>query len=145
MEAEYPVLLFPLAFAAIWVGVTWLLARMSGWHALMERFPDKNETALGDLRWQTGAMGVGVNYKNILRLSACPSGLRVGALKFFAPFSRPFFVPWEKIKVRRTKWFWADIAEMTFGDEGKLAIAASVADQLKAAAGKRWPETEKQR
>lgn len=139
-EIALPFVLFLVAFPAMWIGVTWLLGWLSGWHALQARYPDKAEKAQAELTWQTGSMGIGVNYKNILKLGACQSGLRVGVPKFFAPFSAPFLVPWEKIKVRRMKWMWVDVAELTFGDEGKLAVLAAVADKLKAAAGKRWPE-----
>jgi hypothetical protein len=107
MEYALPFLLFPVMFAAIWFGVTFLLGWMSGWHSLMERYPDRHETPLLQLSWQTGVMGTaGVNYKNILRLAACPSGLRVGVMKLFGPFARDFMVPWRDIEVKRQRWFW---------------------------------------
>ena len=146
MEYALPFLLFPVMFAAIWFGVTFLLGWMSGWHSLMERYPDRHETPLLQLSWQTGVMGtMGVNYKNILRLASCPSGLRVGVMKMFGPFARDFMVPWRDIEVKRKRWFWMDVAELSFRDHGKLTVAASIADRLAAAAGKNWPETARRR
>jgi hypothetical protein len=146
MEQTLPFLLFPVFFAAIWVGVTWLLGQMSGWHALMERYPDRHETPMLQLSWQTGVMGkIGVNYRNILRLAACPSGLRLSVMKFFGLFARDFMVPWRDIKVKRSRWFWMDVAELSFADHGKLIVRADVADRLAAAAGKDWPEAAKKR
>jgi|CXWL01.1.fsa_nt_gi hypothetical protein len=143
MDAVMPIALFPVFFVALWVGVTWLLGWMSGWFSLMEHYPDKPEQQpMLQLTWQTGAMGVGVNYKNILKLAACPTGLRVGVPKFFGLFSRDFLVPWRDIRVKRSRWFWTDVAELTFGtrSDGRLTVAASVADRLAVAAGKQWPE-----
>ncbi len=146
MEQSLPFLLFPVAFAAMWVAVTWLLGWVSGWYALMERYPDRHETPMLQLSWQSGVMGmIGVNYRNILRLAACPSGLRLGVMKFFGPFARDFLVPWRDIKVKRSRWFWINVAELSFADHGKLTVTAAVADRLAAAAGKDWPETAKRR
>jgi hypothetical protein len=145
MEQTLPFLLFPVFFAVLWVAITALLGWMSGWHTLMERYPDKPEQPALKLTWQTGAMGIGVNYKNVLTLSPCPSGLRVGVMKFFGPFTRDFLVPWRDIKVKRSRVFWLDVAELAFGPHGKLTIAASVADRLAQAAGKNWPEAQKRR
>jgi hypothetical protein len=146
MEQSLPFLLFPVAFVAMWVAVTWLLGWVSGWYALMERYPDRHETPRLQLSWQSGVMGtIGVNYRNILRLAACPSGLRLGVMKFFGPFARDFLVPWRDIKVKRSRWFWMDVAELSFADNGKLTVAAAVADRLAAAAGKDWPEMAKKR
>lgn len=145
MDIALPVLLFPVMFAAIWTGVTYLLGWMSGWHGLMERYPDRLEDAKLKLTWQTGAMGVGVNYKNVLKLSVCPSGLRIGVMRMFGPFARDFLVPWRDIQVTRKRWFWTDVAELSFGGHGKLAVNAAVADRLAAVAGKDWPEAAKKR
>ena len=146
MEYALPFFLFPVMFAAMWIGVTWLLGWMSGWHALMERYPDRHETPMLQLAWQTGVMGtIGVNYRNILRLAACPSGLRLGVMRFFGLFARDFLVPWREIKVKRSRWFWMDVAELSFGPHGKLTVRADVADRLATAAGKHWPEAQKRR
>jgi hypothetical protein len=111
----------------------------------MERYPDRLEDAKLKLTWQTGAMGVGVNYKNVLKLSVCPSGLRIGVIRLFGPFARDFLVPWRDLQVKRSRWFWTDVAEVSFGGHGKLVVTAAVADKLAAAAGKDWPEATKRR
>ncbi|MFM9863009.1 MAG: hypothetical protein ACKVRO_05330 [Micropepsaceae bacterium] len=145
METALP-FLFPVLFAALWFGVTSLLGWWSGWYALMERYPDKSsESASLKLTWQTGAMGPGVNYKSVLKLGVCPSGLRVGVLRFFGFFARDFLVPWREIKVKRSPWFWNDVAELSFGNTGKLVVLAATADRLAAAAGKQWPEAVKRK
>jgi hypothetical protein len=132
---------FPLLFASMWFAVTVILTRISGWHELMQRFPDRGEAPLLALKNQSGQIG-SVLARNILNLSVCPSGLRVGIMRIFGPFSRPFFVPWADLRVtRKENWVWRS-ARFTFGvpPVGRLTLAAELADTLARAAGSRWPE-----
>ena len=135
---------FPLFFAVVWLAVTILIGFLSGWYTLMRRYPDRHEKPVLHLRGQLGFMGsLGSRLRGILRLSVCPSGLRVGMFRLFGPFSRDFFVPWDEISVARARWFlMSEMAIMTFGDppHGKLAVTAAVAARLAKAAGDDWPE-----
>ena len=135
---------FPVFFVVLWLAVTTLIGFMSGWFALMARYPDRNETPLVRLSGQTGYMRWGSRMRGVLTLSACSSGLRVGIWKIFGAFARDFFVPWEDIRVRRTDWMFARMTELEFGEPkvGSLTIAATVADRLAQAAGDEWPEEE---
>jgi hypothetical protein len=135
---------FLLFFAALWLGITTLLGVLSGWFALAHRYPDRNEQPLLVLRGQSGSMALGVRMNNILKISVCPSGLRVGILKIFGPFCRDFFVPWNAISIERRKYFFIPVAELQFGtpSNGKLMLAAYVANRLAKSAGENWPEKE---
>lgn len=141
-QDHYIFFIFPVFFVALWLFVTAILSVASGWYKLMSRFPDRSETPLLQLSMQSGSMGRGVNFNNILRLASCPSGLRVGVLKLFGVFARDFLVPWNEIQVRRYKWLMFELAELKFGNPevGKLTLRASVADKLAAAYPKKWPE-----
>lgn len=141
-QDHYILFLFPVFFVAIWLLVTAILSVSSGWFRLMARFPDRSEPPLLQLSMQSGSMGWGVNFNNVLRLAACHSGLRVGVLKIFGIFARDFLVPWPEIEVRRYKWLGFDLVELTFGRPkvGMLTVRAGVADKLAAANPKKWPE-----
>lgn len=134
---------FPVLFVAMWLAVTALIGFMAGWFALMRRYPDRDETALAVLKWQSGRMGwIGARLRGVLTLSVCPSGLRVGMFRLFGPFSRDFLVPWSEIEVTRRDWFLGRVAELKFGTPaaGVLTIGADVADELARTAQTRWPE-----
>jgi hypothetical protein len=140
---EYMPYLFPVFFVLMWLFVTTLLGRISGWHSLMEKYPDRDEQPLLQLKGQSGSMGPGVNMRNILRIAVCPSGLRLGMMKIFGPFHKDFFVPWEDIRVtRKTSYIFFKMSELQFGNpsEGKLVIRDYIADQLARAAPGKWPE-----
>jgi hypothetical protein len=134
---------FPVFFIALWLAVTSLLAVLSGWFSLMTRYPNRNETPILKLRWQSGAMGMGVNYNGLLTLSVCPSGIRIGMFRLFGPFCRDFFVPWEEVFVDRTEsWLFGKRAKIVFGSTGSLTVFAAVIDRLAPALPERWPEKE---
>lgn len=143
MDPDYMPFAFLLFFAGMWFGVSTLLSGLSGWFVLMRRFPDKPEEApVLTLKSQSGSMGVGVNMRNILNLYACPSGLRVGILRLFGPFSRDFLVPWSQLTVERSDGWLGRRATLRFGDGkwARLVIEANVADALWRAVPNHWPE-----
>jgi hypothetical protein len=133
---------FPLFFAALWLTVTTVLALLSGWFRLMARFPDQTMEPILRVRGQSGSMGGGVSMKGILKLSVCPSGLRVGMMRIFGPFCRDFFVPWEAISISRKSILFWPVAELQFGSPviGSLTIPAYVANRLARATMGQWPE-----
>lgn len=139
----YGPIAFPAFFVGLWLVVTTILGALSGWYALMRRYPDRSETPLLTLRYQSGSMGFLVNYGRLLTLSACPSGLRIGMNRLFGPFCRNFFVPWTESRIiRRGMFLLWPVAQLAFGDPvaGTLSISADVADRLARAAQGSWPE-----
>ena len=141
MNAAPNPLYFLICFPLFWFAVTMLLSFVSGWFGLMERFPDRAENALTVLANQSGSLGA-VSMRGILKLSVCPSGLRIGIMRIFGPFCRDFLVPWNQITVTRgDRVFWK-VAKLSFGQPsiGKLTVFADVADRMARAAGNHWPE-----
>jgi hypothetical protein len=141
MTAAPNPLYFVICFPLFWFAVTLLLSFMSGWYGLMERYPDHGEAALAVLANQSGSLGA-VSMRGILKLSVCPSGLRIGIMRIFGPFCRDFFVPWSEITITRGDLFFWKVAKLSFGQPpiGKLTVFADVADRMACAAGDHWPE-----
>jgi hypothetical protein len=141
MSASPNPLYFLIAFPAFWFVVTLILSVLSGWFSLRERYPNRDEVPILTLANQSGSLGV-VSMRNILKLSVCGSGLRVGIMRIFGPFCRDFLVPWNEITITRgDRYFWK-FAKLSFGqpENGNLKVFAEVADRLARAAGHRWPE-----
>jgi hypothetical protein len=136
-------LYFPLFFLMMWITVTTLLGVLSGWFVLMRTYPDREGASLQSFSWQSGSMNL-VGMRSILKLSPCPSGLRLGIMRLFGPFCRDFLVPWDEVSVVRKDRFFLKVAQISFGRPaiGKLTISADVADRLARAASSYWPETE---
>lgn len=132
----------PLAFACIWIGVTTLIGFMSGWFTLMQQFPDRDEKPIAQLNWQSGFMGkIGVNFRNVLMIGVCPSGLRFGLFRIFGLFARDFFVPWHAIKATKKEWWMWQVTELSFGkpEVGRLMVYGYTAGRI-AEAAKGRPE-----
>ncbi|HEY2177440.1 MAG TPA: hypothetical protein VGH15_02565 [Caulobacteraceae bacterium] len=134
-------MLFPIAFTALWLGITSLLGLLGGWPVLMRRYPDRDEAPSLRLDSQYGRMGVGVELRGALSLSACPSGLRVAISRFLGPFSKPFFVPWSEIVAEPKKNLFAHLVRLQFGEPeaGALIVYAKTWERL--AAGRRGEPT----
>ena len=95
-----PELFIPL-FLAAWLAIGGLLAHMSGWRSLAQRF---SHVSLADgerFRFASGSLGSSawfpVRYANCLFVTVASSGL---ALSVFLPFRflcPPLFIPWSQV------------------------------------------------
>ncbi len=121
--------------------MTTILSYLSGWFGLMERYPDSDDIPAVTLANQSGSLGL-VSMRGVLKLSVCPSGLRIGIMRIFGPFCRDFLVPWNEITVTRSDRVFWKVAKLSFGQpsNGHLRVFADVADRMARVAGKNWPE-----
>jgi hypothetical protein len=100
----------------------------SGWGTLAARFPDRADPPTFSLAGKSGWVGA-ARFDGILRLEACPSGLRISMDSAFKPFSQPFFVPWELVTPSDLIPV-IGLARLDFGRVGGLIIRKSVARRL---------------
>ena len=127
-------------FVLLWLLLSVTLGFFSGWYSLMRAFPDRPyEEALAIFKRESGMVGP-VSMHGILKLSLCPSGLRVGIMKVFGPFEKDFLVPWKEIAVARKRILGWRYAELCFGVYGKLRISDLLADRLWRTIPQSWPE-----
>jgi hypothetical protein len=131
---------FIVFFALVWLLVSVILGYSSGWYSLMRIYPDlPNEEGLDVLTGESGMVGP-VSMHGILKLSPCRSGLRVGMMRLFGPFSRDFLVPWNTISVSRKTMLGWRYAELSFGTNGRLRITDLLANRLWQIVPQSWPE-----
>src|SRR3954453_11772213 len=97
---------FPLFFIGMWLLVTTMIGFMSGWFNLQQWYADDgNDEPLLTIKRQSGGMGAGVALNNVLKLSACRSGLSLRVWRIFAPFQKPLLVPWSEIETEPSRSF----------------------------------------
>jgi hypothetical protein len=138
LPPEYLIpLAFPVAFATLWLGITWLIGWTSGWHDLARRFPDRPGPYRAQFSWRSGYMGrFNAQFRSVLTLGVRNDGLRVSLLWPFAAFNKPFFVPWDQIAAETKEWMFFTGAQLTFGRPpvGTLTIPQSLWDEITKAA-----------
>ncbi len=122
-------MLFPVAFIAIWVGVMWLLSRISGWHKLAEFYLYRGEIR-GVSRSFQGAM-LGYSRWRLVRYRGCltvtvDSGLLILKPWFiFGAFHPPLGIPLEELmRADRTFLFWT-FCELRTVPEPRIMVLVS--------------------
>ena len=97
MESKW---LLPV-FAALGFGGTGLLARLSGWATLAERFRSDAPVDGTRFRFASGSLGRGwfpVSYGSCLFVTVNSMGLRLSLFLLFRFSSPPLFVPWTAVE-----------------------------------------------
>ena len=101
-------LLFVSMFALMWFGIAALLAGMSGWPALAERFRSI-ETPQGEsFRFASGSVGskLPVNYRNCLFLTVGERGFALSLLFLFRFRAPQLFIPWSEVETVSEQKTW---------------------------------------
>lgn len=136
--AKWFAIAFPFLFIAMWTLVTTLLGFLSGWFTLQTWYADdRNEQPLLKLGWQSGSMGLGVNFSNCLTIAATRRGLSLRVWRIFGLFQRPLLIPWSEITVTPKRFLFVRTVRLEFGrpPSGSLRISERTWDRLVAAAG----------
>ena len=129
---------FPFLFILMWTLVTTLLGFLSGWFNLQAWYADdRNEKPILKLGFQSGSMGIGVNFSNCLTLTATRRGLSVRVWRMFGPFQRPLLFPWDEMKVTPKRYMFIRSVRLEIGRPpcGSLRLTEKVWNRLATAAG----------
>jgi len=84
---------FPVAFAALWAAVCFLISVLSGWSRLARHYATDAPPSGTFFRMQTAHLGWS-SYRNCLNLAAVPDGLFLWPLWPFRVGHARLFVPW---------------------------------------------------
>jgi hypothetical protein len=98
--AELAPLWFLLLFPGVWLVVTGVLSRVSGWSSLATQFRATKPNEGESFRFVSGSVGkkgFPVGYRNCLVVSADESGFGLAVLFLFRFQSPPLFIPWSHV------------------------------------------------
>jgi len=87
-------------FALTWIGISGVLAHLSGWARLAKRFRARGSTQGERFRFVSGSMGrrpLPVSYGSCLFVQVGPQGFRLSILFLFRVESPPLFVRWSQV------------------------------------------------
>lgn len=91
-------LLFPIAFAAIWFGVMWILSLSGGWHALGTRYAHARPIPASARSGFSGMVGW-VGYNHVLRIASTEQYLYLDVAAPFRAAHPALRIPWRDIEV----------------------------------------------
>ncbi len=137
-------LLFLCCIVLLWLAVTALVLRLSGWLTLERCYRAAGAARGVPVRLRAARLGRGLigRFRNVLTLWVGNEGLQLHVLRLFGPRRSDLFFPWTDITVSRGHWYFSDYVELTFvrAPEIPLRIDARAAAAVQAAAAAHWPE-----
>lgn len=133
--------IFPVYFLTLWLLVSAIISYIGGWTTLAKRFRLKQPFA--GTRWtgQGGQMRWIASYRNCLTLGVSPEGLYLATMFLFRFRHPPLLIPWNEVTVVRRRILFSKLLRFGLGRELDipLYVRENLADELRHAAGDRWP------
>jgi len=139
---KYPLAVIPF-FVLFWsFAVMFLVARLTGWATLAQRFRLTSTFTGPTWAFQSARMRWSTHYGSCLNVGADATGLTLSVFFLFRPGHPPLFVPWSEISVvERRKILFIKQVKLLLGREEQIpfVISGGLADRIQAAAGTAWP------
>jgi hypothetical protein len=118
-----------LFFIVSWCFLCLLISFVTGWYALTQRFRSQSEP-LGETRtagpfFYSIYMRAWSHYGSVIRLTAADDALYLSVLKVFRIGHPSLRVPWDEIKLTRTRRFFIIYIQFTLGNQEKIPMRIS--------------------
>lgn len=92
------VVVFPVFFVALWVGITRLLAGVSGWTTLARAYAGRVASPTARAQMASGTMGrLPVRYRSVLTVEVGDEGVGLSLPRIFAGGAPPLLIPWDHV------------------------------------------------
>jgi hypothetical protein len=102
VPVPFVVWLIPFFFVGLWLLVTLIISRVSGWTRLAESYRFDQPFTGTMFRWQSVSLGR-TGYNNSLQLGVNDQGLYMAPMALFRMFHPPLFLPWSEVSVQRIR------------------------------------------
>jgi hypothetical protein len=139
-----PAAIVPIFFVCLWLFVCATISVIGGWFSLAKVY--RAQLAFDGTRWsgQSGGMRRLANYNRVLTIGVDPQGLYLATMFLFRFMHPPLLIPWNEIKVRRSKGWAFEYMTLTIGHDLAipLRIRARLAAKMRESAGTYWPVEE---
>jgi hypothetical protein len=133
--------IFPMYFLFLWLLVGAIISFVGGWSSLAKVY--RMQIPFNGAKWamQSGRMRSLANYNNALTIEVNPQGLYLASMFLFRFMHPPLLIPWNEVRVRRSKGWVFEYATLTMGHEA-ARIRERLAAKLRGSAGNWWPMEE---
>ena len=134
-------LLFVIVFPLLWAGICFLLAALSGWRGLAQRYRGRLSQVEGSVSMVSGGMGL-ISYRGVLNVQVSREGLGLSVLFLLAVGTPPLAIPWTAITVHpRDRLLWMDRLRLRI-DGTDLVLYGSGARLVDEFCVRRFPQPE---
>ncbi|HVA71703.1 MAG TPA: hypothetical protein VNF02_01225 [Candidatus Limnocylindrales bacterium] len=138
--ASFALALFAM-LALFWIGVSLVISRAGGWHALAGRFRFEEKFSGVHWRWQSAQMRWIAAYHNCVTIGASPEGLYVAPFFPFRLAHPPLFIPWSEVSYSRKKVMFTPMVCFELGRDQSIPfwVRENLGQRLQQAADGAWP------
>jgi hypothetical protein len=113
MVPSWTPVVIPVLFVAMWIGVSYLLAGIAGWHTLARHYAAADAMDGTRFRFRSAKVG-SVNYGGCVNFVTSLRGLAISTMPLFRAGHPPLFVPWADVSARRVPQWFASAVELEF-------------------------------
>ncbi len=118
-----------VGFAAVWLLVTFAIARFTPWSDLEKLFPNKRAgKTKATFRFQSAYMGrgkLGTSFGGCVTYQVTERGLRIAIWKLFMPFAQPMLIPWDAIEAEQARVTLVSVVRLKVGPRGRIWLTLS--------------------
>ena len=139
-------LLFAAVFVAFWCAICALIARLSGWATLAQRYRFSDTFHGRKWRFRSAIFGSSGSYGGVLTVGADSQGLYLAVMPLFRVGHPPLFIPWQDVgkivseDVRNSthRWYRSSDTPLELGSEHlvRVTFQGNMVAQLEAEAGR---------
>jgi hypothetical protein len=120
---------FAIFFVTLWCFICFLISLLSGWFSLSRRFKKQSEpygeTHSAGPFFYTVYTRFWSHYGSVIRMIAAEDALYLSVLFPFRVGHPPLRIPWNEIKLSRTKRFWFRYVVLTLGNQEHIPMRIS--------------------
>ncbi len=130
-----------LFFVALWMGVSYTVGFVSGWHELARSYRHAGQFLGTRWRFQNGRRLL-MGFHNVLTLGVNSQGMYLGTFVLFRVGLPPLFIPWGDVSTKERKVLLWKVVEFRFRQAPSvfLRLSSTLAEKMRAAAGDCWPD-----
>jgi hypothetical protein len=97
----FAIIAFAIGFPIFWMGVVYLVSRLSGWSSLAKRYPATRPASGQYFGWSSGRISRFSNYNHSINVTISSTGVHLETVFFFKFGHAPVFLPWDAIVAMR--------------------------------------------
>ncbi len=106
------VVIFFVAFPLFWVGMVFLISRLSGWGRLARSFAAERPVSGDVFNWCSARFGLFTNYSHCLTITVADDAIHMQPLALFKFGHAPLLIPRRAVTYRRSSFFFMPRSEL---------------------------------